>query len=185
MNKGHLGPFPVGRLATPVEFDEPLEFIRAEHQRQLSVCDWVGEFTGSLGSDPVPEDATALLNFLMRDLPLHMEDEEQDLFPLLKLRCLPEDGINAILQQLSREHALDGDLVDFIVSDLRLIAGKAKVPNLVRFFVNIHGFTEAQRRHLAWENDVVLPIARERLIAEDLAELGRNMASRRGIAVSG
>ena len=73
MSKDHPGPFPVGRLATPVEFDEPLEFVRAEHQRQLSVCDWDGEFIGSLGFDPVPEDATALLKILMRDLPLRAD----------------------------------------------------------------------------------------------------------------
>ena len=41
-------------------------------------------------------------------------------------------------------------------------------------------FATLQRRHLAWENGTILPLARQRLSAEDKAELGRRMTARRG-----
>ena len=44
---------------------------------------------------------------------------------------------------------------------------------------------ETWRLYLAWENQVLLPLAREWLSAVDLAELGRAMAARRGAAHPG
>ncbi len=41
-------------------------------------------------------------------------------------------------------------------------------------------FTMLQRRHHALENTVVLPLAYERLTPEDMTELSRRMAARRG-----
>ena len=43
-------------------------------------------------------------------------------------------------------------------------------------------FGVLQRRHLAWENGTILPLARKRLNKHDLAELGRKMAARRGLS---
>ena len=41
-------------------------------------------------------------------------------------------------------------------------------------------FASQERRHLGLENAVILPIARLRLDADDLATLGRRLAARRG-----
>ena len=55
----------------------------------------------------------------------------------------------------------------------------------MRLFMDLRTFAEAQRRHIAWENSLVLPLARKRLTAKDLETMGRNMAARRGIAYLG
>jgi hemerythrin-like domain-containing protein len=52
----------------------------------------------------------------------------------------------------------------------------------VRLVNNVREFSETQRRHVTWEDRVLLPLARQRLTPEDLAEIGRSMAARRGIA---
>lgn len=69
-----------------------------------------------------------------------------------------------------------------IVIDLKVIADRRTLESPMRMFVNVRTLVEAQRRHLAWENGVVLPLAQKRLESGDLEEMGRNMAARRGMA---
>jgi hemerythrin-like domain-containing protein len=40
---------------------------------------------------------------------------------------------------------------------------------------------ETQRRHIVWENNIILPLARRRFSVEDMEEIGRDMAARRGL----
>ena len=68
---------------------------------------------------------------------------------------------------------------------MEVIAKGAKLANPVRMLFNARAFAEAQRRHIAWENNVLLPLARKRLTEADLKELGRNMAAMRGIVYPG
>ena len=165
----------------PGDFLEPVEFILAEHYRQRLLCDGLVKLTETMELGPVTALAASLQSFLDRDLRLHLEDEEQDLFPLLRKRAQPEDNITDILDLLSEEHGLDRDLVDFLLEDLAVLAGGTQIANPIRFLVNVREFAETQRRHLAWENALLLPVARRRLTQVDLASLGRSMAARRGI----
>jgi hemerythrin-like domain-containing protein len=169
----------------PEAFLDPLEIIRNDHFRQLRMCNVIDAFTQRLEVEPVKELAGALLEFLRADLPRHSQDEEQDLFPALKRRCLPEDGIDEVLRQLVREHDLDRDLIDFIVDDLEALADGVRLNNPVRLLMNVREFSEMQRRHLTREDRVVLPLARQRLTPEDLTEIGRNMAARRKLPYPG
>ena len=95
----------------------------------------------------------------------------------------PDDDIEAILATLAREHTLDRFLTYDLRLDLKaLISGKKNVERDLSVFTNMRTFAESQLRHLAWEENVVLPLARERLTPEDLAEMGRNMVTRRAIS---
>ena len=160
---------------------DPIAFIQNDHVRQLRMCNLLDAFTDRLEVSPVASLAGALLQFLKTDLPSHTADEEADLFPALRRRCLQEDGIEEVLRQLSREHELDGDLIDFMVDDLEILADGGTLSNPVRLLMNVREFAEMQRRHLTWENRVILPLARNRLTPDDLAAIGRNMAERRGL----
>lgn len=165
----------------PEAYRDPLEVIRADHVRQLRMCNLLDAFTDKLEVEPVKALAGALLDYLKSDLPLHTEDEEQDLRPALERRCLPEDGLDDVLRQLTREHELNRDLVSFIVDDLESIANGITLNNPVRLVMNVREFSENQRQHVTWEERVLLPLARQRLTPEDLEEIGRNMAARRGM----
>jgi len=61
-----------------------------------------------------------------------------------------------------------------------LLAGRA-VCDRELFDTAAARFVETQRRHIIWENNIVLPLARRRLNADDRAVMGRNMAARRKI----
>ena len=169
----------------PQAFLDPLKFIRDDHFRQLRMCNLLDSFTYHLEVEPIQELASALLQFIQRDLPLHTADEETDLFPALRRRCRPEDGLEEVLRQLSREHELDKDLADFVIADLEGLAQGLRRSNPTRLLMNIREFAEFQKRHLSWEDRVVLPLARQRLTQDDLAAIGRAMAERRSLAYPG
>ena len=172
-------------LFTPDQFLRPLEAIRLEHDLQLLLCERLLKLANDQEVGSVAQVAETLLAYLTSDLPLHAMDEEEDLFPLLKLRCHPGDGFDAVLAQLEFEHSVDKVLAHHIVIDLKEIAGARALSSSMRFFADLRSFAECQRRHLAWENGVVLPLAGKRLTPPDLAEMGRNMAARRGITYPG
>ncbi len=165
----------------PQAFLDPLKFIRDDHFRQLRMCNLLDSFTYHLEVEPIQELASALLQFIQHDLPLHTADEEADLFPALRRRCRPEDGLEEVLRQLSREHELDKDLADFVVADLGALAQGLRRSNPTRLLMNVREFAEFQKRHLSWEDRVVLPLARQRLTQDDLAAMGRAIAERRSM----
>ncbi len=146
----------------PEQFLRPLALMRLEHKRQRQVCDRLEALAEELSTDQASSEAAAILAILTEELPRHAEDEEADLFPLLEGRCLPDDNIADIVAQLRSEHEFDEDLASFIITDLQVIAKEAKLANPVRMLFNARAFAEAQRRHIGWENNVVLPLARKR-----------------------
>ena len=163
----------------PETFEDPLAFIRDDHARQLRMCNLLDAFTEKLEVEPVKPLASALLDYVRGDLPLHTEDEEEDLRPALERRCEPEDGLDEVLKQMSKEHKLNRDLVSFLIDDLEALADGRTLNNPVRLLMNVKEFSETQRQHVTWEERVLLPLARQRLTPEDLAEIGRSMAKRR------
>lgn len=173
-NKTTIEPMPVDLLK------EPLVWFFAEHYRHRDVCKRLLDLSGS-----VKFDETVLLeieHFLEIDMPLHIIDEEDDLFPLLRRRCEADDQIENVLGMLSGEHASDMQdanalvaLIKKAISDKRGLAGYADTEKVVP------PFCHSQKRHIAVENAVVLPIARLRLSDGDLQNLGRRLAARRGL----
>ena len=157
----------------------PLDAIRSTHDGQLHFCDWLIDLANAQDLGPVAANVEHLLTYLTEDLPLHAKDEEADLFPLLQLRCLSEDRIEAMLERLDREHAAENFLAHHLVAELKVIAGGEQPSNSTRLFNDLRAFAVAQCRHIAWENAVVLPLANKRLSSDDLEEMNRKMSARR------
>lgn len=122
---------------------------------------------------------TAVLPMVQDDLVIHVMDEEDGLFPLMQERVAPEDNFDAVLETLCLEHAADQGFAEELVDQLELLMdrGRPDNPNMLGYM--LRGFFEAQRRHLAWENAVVLPLADARLTAKDLKALARIMLDNR------
>lgn len=94
----------------------------------------------------------------------------------------PDDCVDAILGMLSEEHQADDALLQRLIGPLRAIVEGKPLADAVVFAADARAFSVLQRRHLAWENGTVLPLAHRRLSANDLAELGRRMAAGRDSA---
>lgn len=164
----------------PLELlDEPLNWFFAEHYRHRQLCRMIDEVAVAVVFDA--ERITKIIDFLRYDLPLHVIDEEEDLFPLLRRRSLPEDELDQVLGVLSAEHKADIDHARAVRSLLEASLEARAAPGLdgaKRKALN--DFAAQERHHLALENAVVLPIARLRLSEEDLAGMSRRLAARRG-----
>lgn len=164
---------------------DPLEFILAEHYRQLAVLNLVDHLARARSSAASRRRvAAAVLDFFRRDLSAHVEDEERDLFPLLRARHGANPELVAILDQLRAEHEADERVAAPLMAMLRDLAERPGATPRVAFRVAASAFALAQRRHLAWENAVFVPLLRRLLTRRDLQLLSGAMAARRGVAPS-
>jgi hemerythrin-like domain-containing protein len=159
--------------------DDPLDHLRAEHERQRAVCDRLEHLLESMEVAALQPEAKGILDFLEVDLRHHIADEERDLFPRLAERARPEDKLRPLLRQLSREHEMDEDLVDFLRADLQVLARGRDLANPTRLLINLREFAVTQRRHLDWEDETVLPLAEARLTPEDRHAMAESMRRRR------
>lgn len=179
-----LSRLPVQQIETIPEnlLREPIDYLYADHFRQRVVC----KLLDDIAYDPCGPDtarlATLAAEYMEWDLPRHVADEEQDLFPLLRARCELRDGIESVLAQLSEEHAKDEGLSSTLLAGLRNLAEGRAPKDQAGFLGAAASFAESQRRHLAWEERLVLPLARKRLRDDDLLKMGRSMAARRDLA---
>ena len=165
----------------PDLFHDPLGLIYSEHYRCRVICNTLDAIADKWPSAPTTEEIESLLLFLETDLPAHVADEEDALFPILKKRCQPSDNCDSVVNLLLDEHRSDMALVGTVVRGLKDVSEGRTPANPDAFLASVRAMTESQRRHLAWENSVLLPLAKKRLKAVDLVDLGRSMAERRGI----
>jgi hemerythrin-like domain-containing protein len=164
----------------PALLDEPLEYIFADHFRQRSIC---AALKGFADRGHVPRaDAGAISTYLDQDLTWHHQDEDDDLFPSLRRRALPEDALDEPLAQLGKDHSQSAVTVGRIVEAL----GAAPDDGAIRLSPQMRELMSAycadENRHIAIENGIVLAIARIRLTKADIRSMSRSMKLRRGIA---
>lgn len=74
-----------------------------------------------------------MLDYFAREMPFHIADEEDDLFPLMMQRCHEDDGFEETVAMLEAKHESDHELHDRLVSALRVLAGGASVENYAVF----------------------------------------------------
>lgn len=156
----------------------PLDYLQADHLRQIRLCDLLESILRNPKAKESRASVDIVLDYLKVELPRHIADEEEDLFPRLKASCTPSDNLEGMLEVLREEHTQNAILLNAIEDALPTLDARARPDGPVLSGVV---FAEAKRRHIRWENALVLPLARARLGAEDLKGLGRGMAKRRNI----
>ena len=157
---------------------EPLDWFFAEHYRHRQLCRLVERLARSDVFDGAC--LATVIAFLRHDLPLHVLDEEEDLFPLLRRRAAPEDDIERILGMLTDDHGGDRDRVGHLLRGLEKAGAEGMPPSReAGLRALLLEFVALERRHVALENAIVIPIARLRLKPQDLQDLSHRMAARR------
>ena len=171
-----------GAAAALNSIAEPIAFMRQEHDRQCQICDQLEDLFNNEDKAFRLASAESIRAFLLNDLSHHIEDEELDLFPLLVQRCKSHESLEDILSQLASEHELDKEFISMILLELDAVIEQGAAENPMRFLMNARAFAETQRRHLYWENRVVLPLAERHLTEQDKMMMSRNMLARRAKA---
>ncbi|MDA1097670.1 MAG: hemerythrin domain-containing protein [Proteobacteria bacterium] len=169
---------------------EPIEYIFADHYRLRQIIATMdrflteGVFALPLATGAGP-DITVIQAYLHDDLPKHIADEEEDLFPHLEQYCQNDGDAKQILATLRQEHADNFTLLPPVMAGLDNLLAGAAVLERELFETSAARFVETQRRHVIWENNIILPLARRFIKADDMVIMGRSMAARRNIVFPG
>ena len=159
---------PVGPVCrTP----DPIGLIAEEHALQLELCDLLESLADGLPHSFDNALAVIAVSILEGSVPRHMRLEEEALFPMLRDRVAADHPLQAALACLEEEHERDGATLVELTDILKSAAQDGCVANADMLGYILRGFFDGQRRHIAWEDRVVLPVARQVLTADDLASL--------------
>lgn len=160
-----LSPLPENLLA------QPLEYLGADHFR----LETLGRIlVDASAPDRVMEDKTrdTLLRFLEVELPRHLNDEEDDLFPLIDAHCPVSSPLHPLVNLLKSMHRrLDGMRAD-LAKTLNRDATDGRTA---------HTFGELLHWNIAIEDSVVMPLASTCLAVSELDFLAHAMSARRQV----
>ena len=172
----------IDRPAAP-GFDEPLEMLAACHERiehQLATLERMVPHLETHGCDPEARSAAqAVLRYFETAGVLHHRDEDEDLFPLLRILAATHSRpeVTAALEELEREHASMHAQWERLRTRLQAVeGGEPRIdPEEVARFAWLY------RRHMDRESAAVLPFAREALDESQRAALRKRITTRRKI----
>lgn len=168
-------------------FDQPLALWLACHdrvRRMTGLLERLREHLAGMGADDAARvTATTIRRYFTEAAPRHHQDEEIDLFPLLR-RKLPllAPGrfaeVNAALTRLEADHQSLGQVWQRLLPTLEAIErGEATEFDAA----DVGSFTDGYRGHCEVEDTIVADALRLCMADADLDALGQAMAERRGI----
>lgn len=180
----------IGQPSSPT-FAEPLELLSDCHRRVeffLGVLARVGaEASDSALSPPEREALATALRYFREAAPKHTADEEDSLFPRLRQSGHPLAAtVLAQVEALEADHAAaaaDHAEVE-AAGQAWLSAGNLPAVSRACFRAAVERLQARYRPHIALEDGTVFPAAANILSAAALAEVGGEMARRRGLRQS-
>jgi hemerythrin-like domain-containing protein len=169
-----FNPFP----AAAPDFDDPLGLLRACHGRIAGHCDLLLRLIPHLatrGADGEAHEAMARVQrYFSTAAQHHHEDEERDLFPLLRGR---DATLDRLMDELKKEHE---ELAGRWTALQPLLAAPERAADSANGFAAVvERFVAGYQAHAGKENDHLLPRAAGLLGPDELQRLGAAMAARR------
>src|SRR2546425_659439 len=156
-------------------FDQPLEMLEACHERiqaQLGTLERLAPHLETKGCDAEAKSAAqAVLRYFDTSGAMHHQDEDQDLFPVLRTRAAAQAraDITTAIDELVREHeTMDAQWKRLRERLLAIVAGEPRLD-----VEEVARFAWLYRRHMDREATAVLPFARQALDPATRAELGK------------
>ncbi len=157
----------------------PLEFLTADMFRVRMACFSLDLLAAAPLAEP-PALAHALADFFRSDWPLHLDDMEVRLFPAIRASLLVGDHVDQAMDQLAAEHARDRAQIGPLLEDIDSLVTRDRGLDEERLAMRATHFGEAQRRHVAWVQNVILPTAEHRLAEAEARRLAAALAEARG-----
>ena len=175
--------FNISNETTAPTFNAPLEMLHACHDRIMDQCATLQKLLQHLpthGCDVQAQQAAqAVMRYFDTAGQFHHQDEEVDLFPLL--RAAHNADAEALIKRLLEEH----QLMDAQWSNLRTqLQGIAEEKSAVLEKKLVADFSLAYGRHVMLENMQLLPLAAQLLSQQQQSDIGKKMAERRGVSLS-
>lgn len=162
-------------------FDDPIALLMACHERVRHYSALLLKLAGYLpehGADvQARQAATSILRYFDIAAPLHHQDEEDDLFPLLAERG--DDSLRLLLGvSMLEEHVELANLW----REVRVILQAIESGEIVELPLALaERFASRYPEHALIEDERIYPLAEKFLSKNELALLGARMAARRKV----
>lgn len=170
--------------APSATFDEPLEMLRACHERIRRHARLAVRVAEHVQDEGIDDEARAAAGAVLRYFDVaardHHLDEEVDLFPAMRAVARTNPALAALIARLESEHAAIGTYWQLLREQLEGVRdgrADAVVDPVLAETVARH-----YDDHIVEEEAVLLPLASSLLGAAELERIGRAMAKRRGQA---
>jgi len=173
-------------LEASASFNNPLAMLHACHGKILAQCVTLRKLSSHLSSNgcdlQAQQAAQNILRYFDTSGQFHHQDEEENLFPTLRLITGAEKpGVDALLERLLSDHAVMAAAWSELRNILLLLAKGENEPlndTLLDKFITL--YTE----HIDVEERDLLPLAARLLSPQQTAEIGQQMAERRGVKLA-
>lgn len=175
-------------------FDQPLGLLGDCHRRIESFLGMMIRVVAQSddGRKPLSADERqaleAALRYFRTAAPRHNEDEEQSLFPRLRESKNPDaHAALAAVEALEADHRHAGAMHEqadqlcraWLENDVLKSADAEQLRGL------LYELREMYARHIALEDSQLFPLAARVLDRDQLAKIGIEMATRRGLSIKG
>lgn len=168
--------------APAVGFDTPFEMLEACHERVQRTLALLGKLCRYLDDhacdDSARQAARDVLRYFDVAAPLHHEDEELHIFPLLLAEGAP--AVVARVQQLQHEHQQMAAHWQDARVRLQALAEGHRSAFSAEDEAAFTRFSAGYAAHIASEEQVVYPAARALLGEPAVRQMGQEMRQRRG-----
>ena len=182
-------PPPSALPATPPGpgFEEPFDLLSACHERVVRMLELLLRLASHLDSagrqgadEPARQAASDLMRYFDVAAPLHHQDEELHVLPVLERSAADEH--RALAARLRAEH----QLVDAAWTRIRpglaeLADGRWSGAAAAREFESWQAFVALYHGHLRAEDEAAFPVAATHIDDAGRAAMGAEMARRRGV----
>ena len=165
--------------------DAALEMLATCHQRGALQCATLRRMVAHLAAHGADDEARAAATNVMRYFDKsakdHYADEEQELFPALLESMAGSDAV--CLRVLTAGLTADHRLLETAWQRLRGVLARVAAGEAATLeAADVEALVGPYERHMALEDDELMPMAARLLGADDLARIGHAMRMRRGIA---
>lgn len=144
-----------------------LHIIEQEHGAEMCLCNMLEQLADALPEPLDAEIASAGIATLRHCVRRHIVLEEYYLYPILMKRAKRGEFDEDLLAHISSEHASDESHAHEAADEMEEALSLGHVPKPEMLGYMLRGFFEARRRHISWENAIIIPLARQRLSKSD------------------
>jgi hemerythrin-like domain-containing protein len=163
-------------------FDQPFELLAACHDRVRRSLDLLQRLIAHArrhgADDQAVSAARDVLRYFDIAAPLHHEDEERHLLPLL--RASGEPALVQAAERMAADHAQFAVQWASLAAMLRELS-EGREPGLDALQAAADAFCRLHDSHLALEDDIAFPAAAARAGEPERCAMSADMAARRGV----
>lgn len=168
-------------------FDQPIAVLKHCHDRirkQLHTLENLSAIKNAGQNQEARQAAEAVLRYFNQAAPLHHQDEENDLLPMLQATAVGEDAakLTELLPGILQEHQQMDAAWHVLDAQLQAIAAGTG-DSLAT--VDVAHFADMYNAHMVREETYIASMAKRIFSPEQMQCLGEAMRSRRGLTAMG